>query len=97
MSYTITRIRSLLIAQQVADTKNSTDITPLFKGIEAVIKKPNTLISDGTDNFHSVFKKELRTNKWPKARHIGHIRLQGDHNNNKMERINGEQNLKRHL
>jgi putative transposase len=26
----------------------------------------------------------------PRTRHISHIRLQGDHNNNKMERLNGE-------
>ena len=29
----------------------------------------------------------------PKTRHIKHIRLQGDHNNNKMERFNGEVKL----
>jgi len=29
-------------------------------------------------------KKETR------AEHIRHIRIQGDHNNNKMERLNGE-------
>jgi putative transposase len=28
--------------------------------------------------------------KNPRTRHIAHIRLQGDHNNNKMERMNGE-------
>ena len=33
---------------------------------------------------------ELHTNKWPRTRHINHISLQGDHNNNKMERMNGE-------
>ena len=26
----------------------------------------------------------------PRTRHISHIRLQGDRNNNKMERLNGE-------
>jgi hypothetical protein len=34
--------------------------------------------------------KELYTNKWPRTKHISHIRLQGNHNNNKMERMNGE-------
>jgi hypothetical protein len=28
--------------------------------------------------------------KKPRTRHIAHIRLQGDYNNNKMERMNGE-------
>lgn len=27
----------------------------------------------------------LYTNCWPRTRHVNHIRLQGDHNNNKME------------
>jgi putative transposase len=48
------------------------------------------LISDGAPNFHTAFNRELYTNKWPRTRHINHIRLQGDHNNNKMERMNGE-------
>jgi putative transposase len=79
------------IAQQVADTKNTADITPLFKkGKEVAETRPNTLISDGAANFKTAFNKELWTNKWPRARHISHIRLQGDHNNNKMERMNGE-------
>jgi putative transposase len=79
------------IAQQVADTKNTADITPLFsKGKEVADIRPNTLISDGAPNFHTAFNRELYTNKWPRTRHINHIRLQGDHNNNKMERMNGE-------
>jgi putative transposase len=79
------------IAQQVAETKNTADITPLFsKGKEIAGTRPNTLISDGAPNFHTAFNRELYTNKWPRTRHINHIRLQGDHNNNKMERRNGE-------
>ena len=34
--------------------------------------------------------REFYTNTTPRTRHIRHIRLQGDHNNNKMERFNGE-------
>ena len=30
------------------------------------------------------------TNKNPRTEHVRHITLRGDHNNNKMERINGE-------
>jgi hypothetical protein len=33
---------------------------------------------------------EFATLKHPKSRHIQHIRLQGDQNNNRMERLNGE-------
>ena len=79
------------IAQQVAETKNTADITPLFKkGKEVAGTRPNMYISDGAPNFHTAFNRELYTNKWPRTRHINHIRLQGDHNNNKMERLNGE-------
>jgi putative transposase len=48
------------------------------------------VITDGAANFHDAFKKEFYTLKDPRTRHISHIRLQGDHNNNKMERMNGE-------
>lgn len=40
--------------------------------------------------FADAFKKEFFTINNPRTRHIAHIRLQGDHNNNKMERMNGE-------
>ena len=42
------------------------------------------------DIQHQAFKEEFATLKSPKSRHIRHIRLQGDHNSNKMERLNGE-------
>jgi hypothetical protein len=41
-------------------------------------------------NFGAAFNKEFYTNTKPRTRHISHIRLQGDYNNNKMERFNGE-------
>ena len=79
------------IAQQVADTKYTSNIQPLFKDAKQIAgKRPNTLITDGAANFSDAFKKEFFTLKDPRTRHISHIRLQGDHNNNKMERLNGE-------
>lgn len=45
------------------------------------------MITDGAANFHDAFKKEFFTIN-PRTRHISHIRLQGDHNNDKMERLN---------
>jgi putative transposase len=79
------------IAQQVADTKYTANINPLFReGKELTGKRPNTLISDGAPNFNDSFKKEFFTINNPRTKHIKHIRLQGDHNNNKMERFNGE-------
>ena len=44
------------IAQQVAETKNTADITPLFKkGKEVAGTRPNTFISEGAPNFHTAF------------------------------------------
>ena len=48
------------------------------------------MISDGIRNFGEAINKEFYTNTKPRTRHISHIRLQGDHNNNQMERFNGE-------
>jgi transposase-like protein len=77
------------IAQQVADTKWTQDVRPLFKeGANLGGKIPARLVSDGATNFHVAWKQEYK--KQPNARHIRHIHLQGDHNNNKMERMNGE-------
>jgi hypothetical protein len=53
-------------------------------------KKPTTLISDGAMNFHRAHIKEYRTMKGQHLRHIRHIHLDGDYQNNKMERLNGE-------
>ena len=79
------------IAQQVADTKYTSNVRPLFaQAKEIAEKRPNTMITDGASNFADAFKKEFFTIANPRTRHISHIRLQGDHNNNKMERMNGE-------
>jgi len=75
----------------VADTKYTSNIQPMFKGAKQIAgKRPNTVITDGAQNFADAFKKEFFTINNPRTRHIAHIRLQGDHNNNKMERMNGE-------
>lgn len=79
------------IAQQVAESKYTSDISPMFRKGEKVIgRRPSTIISDGAPNFHNAYNKVYWTYKTPQTKHIRHIRLQGDHNNNKMERINGE-------
>jgi putative transposase len=79
------------IAQQVAHTKNTADVSPLLaKGKEITKTRPKTFITDGGHNFHTAYEKELYTVKGLRTKHIKHIRLQGDMNNNKMERMNGE-------
>ncbi len=80
------------IAQEVADTKYTADVRPLFQLAKQVAgKTPRTLVSDGAPNFHEAYNHEFRTAKLEtRTEHIRHIRLQGDFNNNKMERMNGE-------
>ena len=79
------------IAQQVADTKYRSNIQPLFQDAKQIAgKRLNTVITDGARNFHDAFTNEFFTINNPRTTHISHIRLQGDHNNNKMERLNGE-------
>ncbi|MGI0088268.1 MAG: DDE-type integrase/transposase/recombinase [Nitrosotalea sp.] len=79
------------IAKQVSDTKFTEDVTPMFaKGKEVAGKKPLCLITDGAQNFHKAWKKEFLTNTNPRTTHISSITLKGQHNNNKMERMNGE-------
>ncbi|MDE2589951.1 MAG: DDE-type integrase/transposase/recombinase, partial [Patescibacteria group bacterium] len=79
------------IAKQVSDTKFTEDVTPMFaKGREVAGKNPLALITDGAPNFHKAWKKEFRTMNKPRTVHISSITLKGEHNNNKMERLNGE-------
>jgi len=49
-----------------------------------------TLITDGLPAYHDTYKKEFWTLKGPRTKHVRHIKLKGDTNNNKMERLNGE-------
>jgi transposase-like protein len=80
------------IAQEVADTKYSADIRPLFKeGKKIARKQPKTLITDGAPNFHEAFVDEYWTSRVGTCpEHIRDIRFDGTVHNNKMERMNGE-------
>lgn len=80
------------LAQEVADTKGTADIRPLFKAAKITAgKKPHTLITDGAFNFESAFREEYKREREALAiQHIRHVRMSGDRNNNRMERFNGE-------
>ncbi|QQG49546.1 MAG: IS1/IS6 family transposase [archaeon] len=82
------------IAQEVADTKGRHDAGSLFaRSRDLMGKKPQTIITDGMEAYHDAWKREYRNiynPNQPKTVHIRHITLKGDHNNNKMERLNGE-------
>jgi len=79
------------IAQEVAESKYKHDARKLFQLAKKVIgKKPMTLITDGLPAYQDAYKKEFWTRRTPRTEHIRHIRIRGDRNNNKMERLNGE-------
>lgn len=79
------------IAQEVAETKYNHDARNLFRLAKKVTgKKPDTLITDGLKSYYRAYCKEFYTMKYPRTKHIRHIKLKGDMNNNKMERLNGE-------
>ncbi len=80
------------IAQEVADTKFTADLRPLFqKGKDVAEKNPKTLITDGAPNFHEAYQQEFYTSRLEtRTEHIRDIRMDGTVHNNKMERMNGE-------
>jgi transposase-like protein len=80
------------LAQEVADTKGTADISPLFReGKRAAGKTPHTVITDGAFNFHTAIKAAYpRQTKALAVQHVRHVRMSGDVNNNRMERFNGE-------
>jgi transposase-like protein len=80
------------IAQEVAETKYTADLRPLFQLGKAVAgKQPKALITDGAPNFHEAYEKEFYTNRLEtRTEHIRDIRFDGTVHNNKMERMNGE-------
>ena len=47
-----------------------------------------TLITDGLPAYHEAYKREFWTQRKPRTEHIRHIKIRGDHNNDKMERLN---------
>ena len=79
------------IAQEVADSKFKHDARNLLrKGKEAMKTKPKIFVTDGLPAYNDAYKKEFWGKRRESTKHIRHISLHGDKNNNKMERLNGE-------
>jgi transposase-like protein len=82
------------IAQQVADNKGVSDVTPMFKAAkELTHTTPTTFITDGANNFVTAYRHEFKHRAGNSRRHAVHvreIRMAGTVHNNKMERMNGE-------
>jgi putative transposase len=82
-----------LIAQEVAETKEKHDARMLFHRAKRLMaKQPKTLITDRLRSYSLANEYFFCQSENPEehTKHIRHIRLQGDKNNNKMERLNGE-------
>jgi transposase-like protein len=78
------------IAQEVAETKYSHDARHVFQtAIKTMGMKPNTLITDGLQAYNEAYRR-LIYQQHKHTKHVRHITLRGTHNNNKMERFNGE-------
>ena len=80
------------IAQQVLDRKEGADASSLFRlGKEVTGTKPKVIITDGLHSYSEAYRKEFWTVKREnRTIHIRNVHLQGDMNNNQMERLNGE-------
>jgi putative transposase len=74
------------IAQEVAETKEKHDARTLFMRSKYLMgKQPKTLITDGLPSYSKACEWAFDG-----TQHIRNITLKGQHNNNKMERLNGE-------
>jgi len=58
--------------------------------VYAVLMHACTLITDGLPAYNNAYMKEFWTLRNPRTKHVRHIKIKGDMNNNKMERLNGE-------
>lgn len=76
-----------MIAQEVAETKEKHDARMLFMRAKYLMgKQPKTIITDGLPSY-----SVAAGYAFDEAKHIRKITLKGQvHNNNKMERLNGE-------
>jgi putative transposase len=81
------------IAQEVAETKHTHNAQKLFQMAQRVTgKKPRTLITDGLQVYHDAYLREWLSIEDGLSEHNHKIMFTGrdNHNNNKMERFNGE-------
>ena len=79
------------IAQEVAETKHTHNARRLFQMAQKVAgKKPQILITDGLRVYHDAFLEEWHSFEDGWSEHNHKITFTGEHNNNKMERFNGE-------
>ena len=76
----------------MADRKEGHDARGLLQKSKQVTQtKPKVIITDGLHSYSEAYRKEFWTvNRENRTIHIRNVHLQGDMNNNQMERLNGE-------
>lgn len=83
-----------LIGAKVADSKEYADARSLFRAGESAMgkRRPKALVTDGLKAYHQAYKELWWTHKLgSRTRHIRQITFHGKtHNNQRMERLNGE-------
>ena len=80
------------LAKMVAEHKGNDDVAPMFKEAKRLAGKvPETLVSDGAANFAHAHKKQYAAKNFlhKESKHVRHIHMAGDTNNNPMESFNG--------
>lgn len=79
-----------LLASMISKNREIQDARKLFAKAKNRAKgKPKTIVTDGLPAYIDAHRKEFFTLKKPRTEHIRHIRLQGDLNNNLIERFHG--------
>ena len=79
------------ISKELADTKFHHDARKLLSNAKEITQStPSVFITDGSPVYDRAFRKEFRVYGDELPIHINTIRLDGNHNNNMMERLNGE-------
>jgi transposase-like protein len=81
------------IAQEVAESKHTHNAQKLFQMAQRITgKKPQTLITDGLQVYHDAYLREWLSIEDGHSEHVHKIMFTGrhNHNNNLMERFNGE-------
>ena len=79
------------MAQEVADSKERHDARGLFaKGKKVAGKRPAKIITDGLWSYKEAYKREFFTIANPRTIHEVSVMTKNQHDNNKMERMNGE-------
>ena len=58
--------------------------------LRTILNNKNVFVTDGLQAYNEAFRKEYGAVAKGSPIHIRHIALDGDRNNNKMERLNGE-------